>query len=54
MCNRVTLLWSRKLTEHCKSAIKEKIKIITNKKMKKYVCIYIYLNATDNYIKKMK
>ena len=28
MCDRVTLLCSRKLTEHCKSAIMEKIKII--------------------------
>ena len=27
MCNWVTLLYSRKLTEHCKPAIMEKIKI---------------------------
>ena len=35
MCDRVTLLYSRKLTEHCKSAIMEKIKIIINEKKKK-------------------
>ena len=35
MCDRVTLLYSRKLTEHCKSDIMEKIKIITNEKKKK-------------------
>ena len=28
MCNWVTLLYRRKLTEHCKPAIMEKIKII--------------------------
>ena len=28
MCNWVILLYSRKLTEHCKPAIMEKIKII--------------------------
>ena len=28
MCNWVTMLYSRKLTEHCKPAIMEKIKII--------------------------
>ena len=28
MCNRVTMLYSRKLTEHCKPATTEKIKII--------------------------
>ena len=28
MCNWVTLLYNRKLTEHCKTAIMEKIKII--------------------------
>ena len=32
MCNWVTLLYSRKLTEHCKPAKMEKIKIITYKK----------------------
>ena len=31
MCDWVTLLYSRKLTEHCKSAIMEKIKIIIKK-----------------------
>ena len=49
MCNWVTLLYSRKPTEHCKPAIMEKIKIITKFKkilIKKrkiiYMCIYIY------------
>ena len=32
MCNWVTLLYSRKLTEHCKLAIMEKIKIIMKKR----------------------
>jgi len=32
MCDWVTLLCSRKLTEHCKLAIMEKIKIIINEK----------------------
>ena len=31
MCNWVTMLYSRKLTEHCKPAIMEKIKIILKK-----------------------
>ena len=34
MCNWVTLLYSRKLTEQRKPAIMEKIKIIINKKKK--------------------
>ena len=34
MCNWVTMLYSRKLTEHCKPAMMEK-KIITQKKKKK-------------------
>ena len=33
MCDWVTLLYSRKLTEHCKPAIMEKIKIILKKEM---------------------
>ena len=32
MCDWVTLLSSRKLTEHCKPTIMEKIKIIKRKK----------------------
>ena len=32
MCDWVTLLYSRKLTEHCKPVIMEKIKIIKKKK----------------------
>ena len=36
MCDQVTLLYSRKFTEHCKPAIMEKIKIIIKfKKTKK-------------------
>ena len=31
MCNWAALLYSRKLTEHCKSAIMENIKIIIKK-----------------------
>ena len=34
MCNWVTMLYSGKLTQHCKSAIMEKIKIIIKKKKK--------------------
>ena len=34
MCGWFTLLYSRKLTEHCKPAIMEKIKIIIKKKEK--------------------
>ena len=37
ICNWVTLLYSRKLTEHCKQVIMEKIKIIINKKIEKNV-----------------
>ena len=33
MCDWVILLYSRKLTEHCKPAITEKIKIIKNRIM---------------------
>ena len=35
MCNWVTMLYSRKLTEFCKPAIMEKIKIII------CVCVYV-------------
>ena len=38
MCDWVTLLYSRKLTEHCEPTIKEKIKIIIKKRHKTY-CI---------------
>ena len=37
MCNWVTMLYSRKLTEHCKPAIMEKIKIIKNFNKKQFV-----------------
>ena len=39
MCNWVTLLYSRKLTEHCKPAIMEKIKIIILIKEKTYIIV---------------
>ena len=32
MCDWVTVLYSRKLTEHCKPAVTEKIKIIIKRK----------------------
>ena len=35
MCHWVTLLYSRKLAEHCQAAIMEKIKIITEKRKRK-------------------
>ena len=35
MCDRVTLLYSRKLTEHYKPAMTEKIKVTSKKKKKK-------------------
>ena len=35
MCDWVTLLYSKELTEHCKLAIMEKIKIIIKKKERK-------------------
>ena len=35
MCDWVTLLYSRKLTEHCKPTIVEKTKIILKKEKKK-------------------
>ena len=34
MCNWITLLNSRKLPQHCKPAIMEKMKIIINEKRK--------------------
>ena len=37
MCDWVTLLYNIKLTEHCKSAIMEKIKIIVKKRKNKYI-----------------
>ena len=35
MCDWVILLYSRKVTEHCKPTISEKIKIIKKKKKRK-------------------
>ena len=34
ICDCITLLYGRKLAEHCKPAIMEKIKIIKNKTIK--------------------
>ena len=40
ICDWVTLLYSRKLTEHCKPAIMEKIKIIF-KKLKLFFFVFL-------------
>ena len=44
MCDWVALLYSRKLTEHCKQAIMEKIKI--NIYVKKEISSLLRLNST--------
>ena len=44
MCDWVTTLYSRKLTEHCRQAIMEKIKIII--KLKKKETSYIIFKKT--------
>ena len=49
MCDWVTLLYGRKLTEHCKPTIKEKIKIIKKKKL-----WYIHAMKYYSAIKKKK
>ena len=36
MCNWVTMLYRRKMIEHCKPAIMEKIKIVIKKNTRKY------------------
>ena len=41
MCDWVMLLYSRKLTEHCKPAMMEKIKIIKKKKCMKVFSHYL-------------
>ena len=51
MCNWVNLLYSRKLTEHCKPAIMEKNK---NHYIKKTTVRYHYLSARWIIIKKPK
>ena len=43
MCDWVTLLYSRKLTEHCKAAIMEKIK----NHLKKIVEFLLWLRGTN-------
>ena len=49
MCNWVTMLYSRKLTEHCKPAIMEKIKIILKIKKIKY-CLSVDIFIDKNII----
>ena len=46
MCDWVTLLYSRKLTEHCKLAMMEKIKIIKKKDLL-WVPVVAYNNEHD-------
>ena len=47
MCDGVTLLYSRKLTEHCKLAMMEKIKIIKKNLEMRYAyimfCLVVFL-----------
>ena len=52
MCNWVTLLCSRKLTEHCKPAIIEKIKIIIYKKTIAKKSKQPKCPSTDEWVKK--
>ena len=53
MYDWATLLYSRKLTEHCQSTITEKIKIIIKKKKEKE-CIYIYVGMTGSFAVQQK
>ena len=54
MCDKVNLLYRRKLTEHCKPAILEKIKIIKKKKEEylyqpiAYRCLVMGARPTKN------
>ena len=48
MYNRVTLLYSRKLAEHCKPAIMEKIKIITKEKKEYFSFSILRLSEKRN------
>lgn len=43
MCDQVTLLYGRKLTEHCKPAMTKKKKIIFKKTQKENVVIILFL-----------
>ena len=54
MCDRVTLLCRRKLTEHCKLAIMEKIKIIIKKKEITCIHEHIWWNSTPFHNKSTK
>ena len=55
MYNWVTLLYSRKLTEHCKPVIMEKIKItIKNKKYISKICLMKCLGYNVKFKKKSR
>ena len=43
MCDQVTFLYGRKLTEHCKPAMTKKLKIIFKKTQKENVVIILFL-----------
>ena len=49
MCDWVTLLYSRKLTEHCKPAITEKIKIIIKKRNILFYFILLFRDVPAAY-----
>ena len=53
MCDWVTLLCSRKLTEHCKSATMEKIKIIVKHNFSGWVqntdCLYVLTDEQQQF-----
>ena len=49
MCDWVTMLYSRKLTEHCKPAIMEKIKIIINEKKEKNVLLFGHAHSMERF-----
>ena len=44
MCNWVTLLYSRKLTENCKPAIMEKKKSLNKKRKRKFIKVTDHSN----------
>ena len=50
MCDRVTLLYSRKLTEHCKPITMEKIKLILKKKRKEVCLLGQLLDRNIKYV----
>ena len=44
-CDLATLLYGRKLTEHCKATVMEKIKIIKKKKKSHFPLIWEHLES---------